>query len=108
MSYSYSTFDEKVEQVLTFEPSLRLFTIEHQDDLNLSGEVFTDYDILVNGQFSFADPTSDFTILSLRLKNPCLDPAYVSLFKADDLTDQEYTITQNEVKYQVPAFTVQP
>ena len=85
-----------------------MFTIEHQDDLNLSGEVFTDYEILVTGQFSFSDPTSDFTILWLRLKNPCLDPAFVNLFKANDLTDQEYTITQTEVRYQVPAFTVKP
>ena len=68
--------------------------------------MFTDYEITVIGQFSFVDPTSDSTVLRLRLKNPCLETAYISLNKPGDLADQEYTITQDEVKYQVPAFLV--
>ena len=64
-----------------------MFKFYHKDDLELSGLIYTDYTITVTGQFSFTKPVSDSADFTLRIKNPCRDPSFVTLHKAKYLVD---------------------
>lgn len=48
---------------------------------------------------------SESVTLEVTLEDPCKNPTALT---PSDLIDQEYTITDNKVLYQFPAFTVEP
>ena len=60
-------------------------------DISLSGPVSTDYVITVKAESGNVVKKSDSASFILKLKNPCIDPNYVSIQKAV-LQDQRYEL----------------
>ena len=77
--YTYGITDISGDAALTFDPLTQIFSFEQLDNLLLSGDVSTNYTVTVTGTAGNDTPTSDDDKFLLMLKNPCIDPLFVSL-----------------------------
>ena len=62
-----------------FDPITREFTFHYDQDLLLSGPDFTDFTVEMTGTSGYLYPETDVTSFNLKLKNPCIDPMFVSI-----------------------------
>ena len=64
---------------LSFDDITRIFTIDYETDLNFSGPTSKSYTIVVTGTAGNVTPTYDSNSFDLTVKNPCLDPSFVTI-----------------------------
>ena len=79
IEYSYTISDTLGNSALTFDGSSRAFTFFNFDDLAPAGLDFQDYTIAVRGTSGNVIPVFGMTTFNLRLKNPCIDPAFIEV-----------------------------
>jgi len=91
ITYDYSIATPAGDAALTFDPVTRTFSFSQDTDLSLSGATFTDYTITVTGQAGNITPVQGQESFSLRLKNPCIDPTYVTIAQVP-LVNQAYDL----------------
>ena len=77
--YTYSIDIAAGDDALLFDPILRKFTFEQLDNLLISGSTSTDYVITVRGTAGNDTPVFGEQTFNLKVKNPCIDPAFVSI-----------------------------
>ena len=66
--------------VITFEPISRKFDFSNISDLTLSGPVQRVYTVSITGDAGYGGTEQRVTYnYSLILKNPCIDPTFVSI-----------------------------
>ena len=75
--------DAKADAVLTFDPASRTFIFSQDSDLSLSGSKYKIYQVQVIGEAGNIRTVKGINSFSLTLKNPCIDPAYVTIEKAE-------------------------
>ena len=73
---------------MNFDPNSSTFEFYLDDDLDLAGDSFNDYTIKYRGTVGEVVDDSEF---GLRVKNPCIDPAYVEIVTAP-LAPQSYIL----------------
>lgn len=81
MQYTYTIEAIEGDVVVSFngDQAIRQFDFLSSNDLSLSGPVSTDYKITVTavaGNIVEQSASAEFT---LTLKNPCIDPNYVTI-----------------------------
>ena len=91
ITYDYSITTPAGDAALTFDPVTRTFSFSQDTDLSLSGATFTDYTITVTGQAGNVTPVQGQESFNLRLKNPCIDPTYVTIAQVP-LVNQAYDL----------------
>ena len=64
---------------MKFDPISSTYEFFLDDDLALAGSSFIDYAIIYRGTVGDVVEDSEF---KLRVKNPCIDPAYVEIVTA--------------------------
>lgn len=77
--YTYTISDPLGDTALTFDALTQTFTFDKIDDLAPSGSAFIDYTVTMRGTSGNVIPVFDEQSFTLKLKNPCIDPAYVSI-----------------------------
>ena len=84
ITYTYTITDVSGDAAVSFnaDATVRTFTFSYIADLLLSGAVSTDYTIEVTGTAGNITPTSGSNSFLLTLKNPCIDPAFVTITEA--------------------------
>ena len=81
IAYTYTIVNPAGAKAVAFDsdPADRIFTFSNLQDLFLAGKNFTNYIITVqaeSGNTATIKKTSNF---NLTLKNPCIDPKYLSI-----------------------------
>ena len=86
---------------VTFDASTQTFTFGQVTDLSLAGNnIGTLYSVVVTAQVGLVSLVETTVSFSLRLRNPCTDPAYVTIL-TKPLPDQTYGLyTYNPVGFQ--------
>ena len=86
ITYTYTITDSNGGDVtiasfgpLSFDDITRIFTIDYETDLNFSGPTSKTYTIEVTGTAGNVTPTYDSNSFDLTVKNPCLDPSFVTI-----------------------------
>ena len=81
VSYSISVDDPSASNAFTFDadPTKRIFTFNNVDDLSLAGSSSTNYTISVTGKVGNSIIRQATSSFNLRIKNPCIDPNYVTI-----------------------------
>ena len=81
ITYSVSVLEPEASKTFSFngDPLERRFTFNNVDDLSLAGSSFTDYTITVTGTIGNVVTKSESSSFNLRIKNPCIDPNYVTI-----------------------------
>ena len=86
ITYTYTITDSNGNNVviatfspLSFDDIARLFTIDYETDLDFSGPTSKSYTIEVTGTAGNVSPTSDSSSFDLTIKNPCIDPNFVTI-----------------------------
>ena len=75
------------DSLLSFEDLNRVFTIDNKSNLDLSGPASKTYKIEVTGTAGNITPTSGKASFDLTVKNPCINPAFVSISAPAHLND---------------------
>jgi len=75
------------DSLLSFDDLNRVFTIENKSNLDLSGSASKTYKIEVTGTAGNVIPTSSKASFDLTAKNPCINPAFVSISAPAFLND---------------------
>ena len=57
----------------------REFTFHYDQDLALSGADFNDFTVEMTGTSGYLYPVEDTVSFDLKLKNPCIDPNFVTI-----------------------------
>ena len=68
-TYSYVSSDVAVDAAISFDDTLRTFTVDYSSDLSMAGISYT---ISVTGTRLTVSDTASFTLL---MKNPCEEPS---------------------------------
>lgn len=82
VDYSVKVFDANGNEYpcsTCFDPVTREFTFHYDKDLLLSGPDFTDFTVEVSGTSGYLYPVTETTSFNLKLKNPCIDPNFVTI-----------------------------
>ena len=86
ITYTYTITDSNGGDVTissfgpqSFDDITRIFTIDYETDLDFSGLTSKTYTIEVTGTAGNVTPTSDSNSFDLTVKNPCLDPSFVTI-----------------------------
>ena len=86
ITYTYTITDSNGNNViigtfspLSFDDITRVFTIDYETDLDFSGPASKTYTIEVTGAAGNVSPTSDNSSFDLTIKNPCIDPNFVTI-----------------------------
>ena len=86
ITYTYTITDSNGNNViigtfspLSFDDIARVFTIDYETDLDFSGPTSKSYTIEVTGTAGNVSPTSDSNSFDLTIKNPCIDPNFVTI-----------------------------
>ena len=86
ITYTYTITDSNGNNViigtfspLSFDDITRVFTIDNETNLDFSGSTSKTYTIEVTGTAGNVSPTSDNSSFDLTIKNPCIDPNYVTI-----------------------------
>ena len=97
MTYTYSIIQSKGAAAVTFNPaeSIRIFKFFFKDDLTLSGPEQLVYTITVVGQAGNDIPKAAVANFKLTIKNPCIDPGFVTIDKAV-LLDKIYELYEHD------------
>ena len=74
-----------------FDPATQLFTFHYDADLGVSGPDFIDYTVEVTGTAGVKTPTAAVATFNFQVKNPCIDPAYVTI-ETKPLVAQNYIL----------------
>ena len=84
ITYSYEIVDIAGDAAMTFDSdaAARQFAFSQNTDLTLSGATSNVYTIAVKGEAGNVVKTSDTATFSFTIKNPCIDPTYVTIEKA--------------------------
>ena len=90
--YTYTINDSAGEAAFTFDDVNQKFTFSYSADLLLSGPTSTDYTITVTGTSGNIVPASGFTTFKLTLKNPCIDPTFVTIQKEALPAGEQYIL----------------
>ena len=91
---------------LSFNDITRIFTIDYETDLDFSGLTSKSYTIVVTGTAGNVTPTSDSNSFDLTVKNPCIDPNFVTI-TAPTMAALTYTISSDPAKFAShSAFTI--
>jgi hypothetical protein len=93
ITYNYSITTPDGDAAVTFDltTTIRTFSFSQETDLSLSGATFKDYTITVTGQAGNVTPVQGQESFNLRIKNPCIDPAYVTITQMP-LVNQAYDL----------------
>ena len=107
ITYSYTISNLSADKALGFDPTTRIFSFEQLDDLLLSGPTEKDYTITVKGETGNVVKKSIEATFTLTLKNPCIDPSYVTIQSVPYPTQESYILHDYDLagKYQ---FTHEP
>lgn len=92
ISYSYTVTAIDGDSALSFDDVTPKFTFDYQTDTALSGPIFTDYTVSVIGTAGIVTPVSSSANFNLRIKNPCIDPSFVSITESPALATQSYVL----------------
>ena len=79
ITYSYTITDPSGDPVLSFDALTQTFTFDYSSDVILSGSDFIDYTVTVTGEAGNITPTTGSSSFILKVKNPCIDPAYLTI-----------------------------
>ena len=79
ISYSYSISTAQGDAAVTFDANTQKFTFFEPSNLSLSGASQTDYTVTVIGTTGNVSPVSKAASFNLKIRNPCIDPSYISL-----------------------------
>lgn len=81
VSYSYTLLDDTGATVACncFDSATLTLTYQHTVDLLPSGNTFRDYTLQLTGVTGTNNPVAVSTSFNLRVKNPCIDPDFVSI-----------------------------
>ena len=82
LTYSLKVFDALGNRYLCpdcFDPLTQVFTFHYDQDLLLSGPDFKDFTVEVTGTSGYLNPQSEVASFNLQLKNPCIDPFFVTI-----------------------------
>lgn len=90
--YSYQIDDTAAKVAINFDPVARLFKFKYSDDLNLCDSTSKDYIIAFKGKSGPVEPQSATATFTLKLKNPCIDPAFVVINQVALPVDEEYIL----------------
>lgn len=80
VTYTYTVSDAAGNPVITFDDVLRTFTFDHTAGLDPLLDplvAFKDYTVTVTGTSGDITPLGVDATFELRVRNPCLDPAFV-------------------------------
>ena len=97
ITYTYSIVDVAGDAAVTFndDAAVREFTFDYAADLNLCGAVSTDYTVTVNGEIGITEKQTGAASFTLTLKNPCIDPAFVT-FPQPAISSQQYELFEHD------------
>ena len=92
ITYTYTVTSVEGDSVVTFDAVTPEFTFFYDTDILLSGPDFKDYTVSVIGTSGIVTSISQSTSFNLRLRNPCIDPTYVTIIASPSLTYQTYVL----------------
>ena len=94
ITYTYTITDVSGDAVLTFnsDPLVREFAFNYSADLLLCGLASTDYTVTVTGTAGNIIETSDSADFILTLRNPCIDPAYITINQVPLPVGEQYIL----------------
>ena len=97
ISYSFSVTHSNGVDAISFngDPTVRSFTFNYATDLLLAGSSSIDYEVTVTGETGITVKEQSMASFTLTLKNPCIDPGFVSIQKSA-LTDQRYELFEHD------------
>lgn len=88
--YEFDSTPPDALQAISFDQNTRTFTFSFSSSLSLASNV--PYEITVQGKAGLVSaPKIDSAIMTLELKNPCLDPNFVSISSVAMLSPRSYT-----------------
>ena len=109
ITYSYSVTDVAGDAAITFDTVTQTFMFDYSADLSLLGQ---DYTVTVFGKAGNLEEKEDSSTFTLKIKNPCIDPAYLTIDTASSSNESElnyilYDYSQS-AKYEFthPVFTI--
>ena len=77
ITYKYSVDSIKGVAAVEFDPVTKTFTFGQDDDLTISGSTFTDYLVTISAMVGDVIQIKTDKTFSLKVKNPCIDSAYL-------------------------------
>lgn len=110
ITYSYTVDATDASVAISFDQLTRTFMISQADDLSLSGPISRDHTVRVIGESGSSRTVTGSQYFLLRLKNPCIDPAFVTVEAAELPGGLEYALYDFDpdlgFKFVHEAFTV--
>ena len=94
ITYTYTITDVSGDAVLIFndDPLVREFSFYYDADLLLCGLASTDYTVTVTGTAGNVVETSGSASFLLKLRNPCIDPAYITINQVPLPVGEQYIL----------------
>lgn len=96
VAYTYSFADINGDPVVSvFDSDTQTFTFDYTADLDPLVDPlaeFKDYTMTVTGTAGLVTPQSVTQTFTLKVRNPCFDPVFVSIDQAALPTDTEYIL----------------
>ena len=100
VNYSHTVLDvngDSALPTLSFDQVSRTISFTDNTDLLLSGATFLEYTVTVTGVAGNISEVSGFTSFALKVKNPCINPAFVTIDSKALPTGEEYTLHELKV-----------
>ena len=74
-----------------FDPLTQIFTFHFEADVDISGPDFKQFTVEVTGTSGVLNPMIDTASFALDIKNPCIDPSFVTV-SLNDIPNQSYEL----------------
>ena len=111
ITYSHTVTAVEGDSAVTFDALTPEFTFFYNTDTSISGPDFKDYTVSVIGTSGIVTPIGQTSSFNLRLRNPCIDPTYVTIISSPNLTYQTYVLFDlepNGLLWTESPFTIDP